>query len=134
MRTVIPSEHDEQVALFEWAYLAQGRWPELAMLYAIPNGGHRHKAVAAKMKAEGVKAGVLDICLPVPRGQYHGLYVEMKKQKGGRLSDAQKWWKNMLLSQGYQVKVCHGADQGIDAIGEYLCFGKFGTGDPPVSG
>ena len=54
------SEHDEQVLIFKWARLSEGRWPELALLFAIPNGGHRHKAVAAKLKAEGVRAGVPD--------------------------------------------------------------------------
>ena len=57
------SEHQEQVALFRWAEFAIARWPELALMYAIPNGGHRHKAVAAGLKAEGVKRGVPDVCL-----------------------------------------------------------------------
>ena len=68
MSAMLASEHQEQAALFRWAWFAQVKHPALALLYAIPNGGHRHKAVAARMKAEGVKAGVPDLCLPVARG------------------------------------------------------------------
>ena len=60
----IPSEHVEQVRLFAWAKYACSTLPKLSLLYAIPNGGARHKAVAAKLRAEGVKPGVPDIsCL-----------------------------------------------------------------------
>jgi hypothetical protein len=76
------TEHDEQVALSRWVTLLQPRHPELALLHAIPNGGHRHKAVAVRLKAEGVKRGVPDLCLPVPRGGHHGLYLEMKTRQG----------------------------------------------------
>ena len=67
------SEHAEQVALFKWAEFAAARWPELTLMHAIPNGGHRNKITAARLKAEGVRAGVPDICLPVARGGWHGL-------------------------------------------------------------
>lgn len=120
MRALIPSEHDEQVAVFSWAAHAQARYVELAMLYAIPNGGHRHKAVAGKLKAEGVKSGVPDICLPVARGGYHGLYIEIKRVKGGKTSSEQKWWHNMLQRAGYHVVVCKGADDAINCLVEYL--------------
>ena len=72
------SEHDEQAALFEWATWHTSQCPELGLLFAIPNGGHRHPVVAARLKAEGVRAGVPDICLPVARKGYHGLFVELK--------------------------------------------------------
>ena len=68
------SEHDEQVALFQWAGYQLGACPELALMFAIPNGGDRHPAVAGKLRDEGVKAGVPDIFLPVPRGKYHGMF------------------------------------------------------------
>ena len=58
------SEHHEQCALFAWLRL---QWPDLDRVsFAIPNGGHRHKAVAGKLKAEGVKAGVPDIFIAYP--------------------------------------------------------------------
>ena len=77
------TEHDEQVALLKFCNLNQVKYPELALLYAIPNGGNRNIVTATKLKAEGVKAGVPDLCLPVPRGGYHGMYLEMKKIAAG---------------------------------------------------
>jgi hypothetical protein len=118
--TLVPSEHDEQVALFQWAELMKHQLPELEMMYAIPNGGMRNKVVAGKLKAEGVKAGVLDIFLPVARGEYHGLYIEMKKAIGGVVSAEQQWWINMLRAQGYCVVVCHGAGAAMVALERYL--------------
>ena len=113
------SEHDEQVALFEWAEWAEGRHPELALMYAIPNGGHRHKAVAGRMKAEGVKAGVPDICLPVARGGYHGLYIELKHGRN-KATHEQRQWIEALLSAGYFAVVAHEFDGAREVIERYL--------------
>ena len=71
-------EHDEQVTVIEWADTHSKKFPELAWLFAIPNGGHRSKAQAGKLKAEGVRKGVADLCLPVARHGYNALYIEMK--------------------------------------------------------
>jgi len=117
---IVPTEDAEQARIFEWAFWAKGTMPELDMLYAVPNGGYRSKATAGRMKATGTKAGVPDMCLPVPRGRYHGLYIELKRQKGGTVSPAQKMWILKLSEQGYLAKVCHGADEAIDLIKAYL--------------
>ena len=90
------------------------------MLYAVPNGGNRNIVTARKLKAEGVKPGVPDVCLPVPRGDYHGLYVEMKRQKGGVVSPEQKAWLQALKGQGYRAEVCKGAAEAWDVIREYI--------------
>lgn len=113
------SEHAEQAALIEWAANVCPRVPELALLYAIPNGGHRTKGTAGRMKAEGTKAGVPDLCLPVARGGHHGLYVEMKV-KGGAVSDKQKHWIARLRDQGYRVEVCWSTEAAARALEDYL--------------
>ncbi len=113
------SEHDEQAALMGWAILQTGVWPELRLLFAIPNGGHRHKAVAAKMVAEGVKRGVPDVCLPVPRGDHHGLYIEMKYGRNGTSPD-QDAWLEALAGQGYKTAVCYSFEAAQRVITEYL--------------
>lgn len=115
-----PYEHDEQAALFEWAGWMAGRWPELEYMHAIPNGGDRNKVVAAKLRAEGVKAGVPDIFLPCPRGGFHGLYIEMKRTRGGRVSREQQRWIDGLRAQGYRVEVCAGFDAAKKTIEEYM--------------
>ena len=123
----IPTEHDEQVALFDWANVMSARYPVLELIHAIPNGGLRNKITARKLKKEGVKAGVPDVFLPVARSAKnplfwysHGLYIEMKRQKGGTVTENQKWWHEKLREQGYLVKVCKGYDEAVTVISEYL--------------
>lgn len=115
-----PSEHIEQKNLVEWAEIMAKKNPELRTLYAVPNGGDRHPATAARLKAEGVKPGVPDLVLPVARGGFHALYIEMKRQHGGRLAWPQKWWHSILAEQGNKVEVCHGFDEARRAIEDYL--------------
>lgn len=113
------SEHDEQAALFQWAALQANATPELQLLYAIPNGGHRHKAVAANLAAEGVKSGVPDICLPVARSSFHGLYIEMKYGRN-KPSDHQEAWLKALAGQGYKTAVCWSFHAALTVIEQYL--------------
>lgn len=113
------SEHQEQVTLMQWAKLHEGRWPELRLLHAIPNGGWRHPAVARGLKAEGVRAGVPDLDLPVPRGPYHGLRIELKA-KGGTATPEQRWWLHELAMFGHRAELCFGWESARDVIIEYL--------------
>lgn len=113
------TEHDEQVALFNMAWANRQQYPEARLMFAIPNGGHRHKAVAAKLRAEGVKPGIPDLFLPVARGGYHGLFIEMKA-KGGRLRTAQIEMIAALQTQGYHVEVCYGWQEAWEVIVFYL--------------
>lgn len=116
-----PTEHEEQCRVIKWAKtMAMAGRGEYSLLFAIPNGGARNAAVGGKLKAEGVKRGVPDLCLPVPKGEYHGLYIEMKKRRGGRVRKHQKQWIKRLRKQGYAAHVCRGADHAIDTIAEYL--------------
>ena len=119
-RPPCPLEHDEQAALIQWAEIASRSNHALALLFAIPNGGERHKAVAAKLKAEGVKPGVPDLCLPVPSGDYHGLFIEMKRIRGSSTTLWQLEWIDALRQQGYRVEVCKGWEAAKDVLLEYL--------------
>lgn len=92
-------------------------------MYHIPNGGSRNKAEAARLKAQGVRAGVPDICLPAARGCYHGLYIELKRRNGGRVSEAQRGWIEYLENAGYCARVCHGWDEARETIEKYLAAG-----------
>lgn len=115
-----PSEHDEQASLFREAMLRSAQDPRWGLLLAIPNGGLRSKATASKLKAEGVRAGVPDLFLPVASRGVHGLWVELKRAKGGRVSPEQEGWAKALIEQGYCVVVCYGADEAIQQIRGYL--------------
>ena len=113
-------EAQEQRALFDWAAYAQNRWPELGMLYHIPNGGSRDPREAHNLRMQGVKPGVPDICLPVPRGGYAALYIELKRKSGGVLSDNQRVWLKALSRAGNRAVVCRGFDEARETILEYL--------------
>lgn len=97
----VPSEDHEQMMLVQWF---RRTYPEVR-IFSVPNGGHRHPAVAAKMKATGVVKGVPDLFVPAWR-----LWVEMKRTKGGSLSPEQKDWRDYLQSVGYWVIVGKGAE------------------------
>jgi len=115
-----PHEDVEQTSLFIWAAYNTGRWPELELMYHIPNGGSRNKAEAARLKAQGVRSGVPDVCLPVARHGHHGLYIEMKRQTGGTVSKEQKKWIDALLQQGYFACVCKGWEMAALVIEQYM--------------
>lgn len=112
-------EHLEQVTLMRWAALHERRYPELRLLYHIPNGEYRPKATAARLKDAGCKSGVPDLDLPVARGPWHGLRIELKA-KGGRTSSAQAQWIKDLNAEGYLARVCTGWTAARDLILEYL--------------
>ena len=113
------SESAEQSALFEWRDVTIRQIPELSMLFAIPNGGWRHPATAKRLKAEGVQPGVPDVFLPVGRGGYLGLWIEMKVPRNV-LSNAQSAWLEALRKQGHKVKVAYAWTEARDYIVEYL--------------
>lgn len=122
-------EFQMQCALIQWLAYEIKNYPELKWLYAIPNGGKRHVVVAAQMKAMGVKAGVWDLCLPVPHGKFHGLYVEMKSDDGD-LTPAQRDFGDFIASVGYAVMVCRSADEARDSILRYINLGAFNQENP----
>ena len=113
------TESQEQIQIFEWAALMVNKIPELAELWHCPNGSHRHKAVAAKLRREGVKAGIPDIFLLVPKNGFHGLAIELKAN-GKHPTKAQKEWLERLVKNGYLAVVCHGFEDARDMILDYL--------------
>lgn len=119
-KDMTPTEAQEQKALFEWAKLQERRYPALELLHAIPNGGSRNPIEARHLKEQGVKAGIPDICLPVPGRHHTALYIELKRKKGGRVSDAQKRMIFELKKYGNMAVVCYGWEQARDAILNYL--------------
>ena len=125
-RAPVPTESVEQQLLFRWARFYVSKYPELALLYHIPNGGSRRKSEAGRFKAEGVKAGVPDLFLPAARENFNGLYIEMKRKAGGRVSADQKVWIDALSKQGYAVRVCLGWEDAARTLEKYLQLGEFG--------
>lgn len=110
-----PLESEEQAALFEWA----AYYPELKWMFAIPNGGTRNPREARNLKRQGVKAGVSDIFLPLSRGKYNGLFIELKVGKN-KPTNKQNEFINYANRQGYAAIVCYGFREAQAAITKYL--------------
>jgi hypothetical protein len=115
----VQHEAKEQEAIFQWARLQENVHTELKLLFAIPNGGSRHKLEAYSLKRQGVKSGLPDMMLPIARENYHGLFIELKVGKN-KTSESQNYWLEQLEKQGYRVHICYGFEQTRETILEYL--------------
>jgi hypothetical protein len=119
---MIPTEAQEMMALFRWARLKRidGVCIGDYMIH-IPNGGSRHKLEAKNLKAQGVKAGVSDIFLAIPRWDYAGLWLEMKRRGGlGKVTDKQREWLTRMNLTGYKTHIACGWEQASECILDYL--------------
>jgi hypothetical protein len=126
------SESTEQIALFEWARFQAKKTPELNLLFAVPNAGIRSSIIGARMKLEGLRAGVPDMFLPIARKAYHGLAIELKIGKNKittkkqmqrnkkNENNSQEWWLEELNKQGYYAVVCYGFEEAKNTIINYL--------------
>lgn len=113
------TEHAHQCALMCWCALNFNIYPELKLIFAIPNGGERNIIVASRLKAEGVKSGVPDLFLPVARHDCHGLFIEMKKLDG-TIGKNQPQWEKDLTEQGYGHAYCYGWEAAVSVLKSYL--------------
>jgi hypothetical protein len=121
------TEHAEAAMFMRAVRDAEADWPELRWLFAVPNGGKRSRKTAADLKAEGVKPGVPDYLLPVPRGGAVGLALELKTATG-RVRPEQREWLAHLEAAGWQVAVVRGWEAAWAVTRDYM------AGDGPDEG
>lgn len=115
-------QHKEELeaqALFTWVTLNEAAYPELALFFAVPNGGKRNKFEAYRLKRTGVRAGVSDYILLAARGGYYGLALELKVGKN-KLTDSQEIFFINAIEAGYKTAVCYGAEAAIEELLHYL--------------
>lgn len=119
------TEAKHQATVFKWARQpsVRAKWPELALLHHIPNGGSRDAVEGRHLREQGVKPGVPDLHLPVARGKYHSLYIEMKNEDG-KTSPEQDWWGERLATEGNMWEVCHGWRHAIRVLEWYLTLSR----------
>lgn len=114
-----PTEHEEQA---QFVRMVESAYPPdvAALLFAVPNGAYKSKFGGVKFKSEGLRAGVPDLFFAYPHKGFGGLFLEMKRRRGGRLSEAQRYYIDLLRGQGYAVEVCKGCDEAFAALSRYL--------------
>lgn len=126
---LVPKEEDEAKYLTEWAHYRVWNGLRLSrILIAIPNGAYlgadaKTRAITmGKLKERGVRPGVFDYLLPVPcwRLKLPGLWVELKRTKGGVVSDEQKEFEADMIALGWKTQVCKGWVQASECIDRYL--------------
>lgn len=119
MQSYKSCEEIEQISLFQWAAFAENKYPELKLMYHVPNEGKRSAVTGSRLKQAGLKPGVPDIVLPVARGGYIGLYIELKYGKN-KVTENQKMWLRELHEQKHLTAVCYGWAQARELIENYL--------------
>jgi len=122
----VPTERQEQKWLIQWCDQNAHLIPALGRVYAIMNaGGYSGGFAANKLRVieavrQGVRKGYPDIGLDVARGGYHGLRIEIKRERGGTTAPEQREWHEWLREQGLRVEVCKGFEEARDVLLEYL--------------
>lgn len=116
------SEQQHQLNVIAWSEVMRAEFPELRLMFHVANERICDPRQGANLRRLGVRRGVPDLCLPVPRGRYHGLFIELKTEKG-HTSDEQEWWGENLSAQGYLWRVCHGWEAAVTVIQQYLSYG-----------
>ena len=125
-RLLVPLEKHDQANLFNWAEYQTFNYPELDLMYAIPNAGgytggfKKNKGRVIQMRKQGVKKGVPDIHLPVARGYWHSLYLELKRGDDDKLKPDQEVWATKLREAGNYVALASGFVNACDIIVGYL--------------
>jgi hypothetical protein len=113
------SEDDLQIACFEWIELMRPAHPILEWVIHVPNGGKRPRGAAGKLKAMGVKPGVLDVLLPLPYNGWSGLAIEMKVG-ANKTTEQQDDWLAVFHASGYYTAVCYSAEEFMAHVNKFL--------------
>jgi VRR-NUC domain len=116
--STVPTEYQEQCDLIAWCDRHQDL--RVCLIYSHLNGMRTGLGTAIKAKRSGARNGIPDLFLPVPSNGYHGLYIELKRLKGGVVSAEQKAWGKQLKLLGYQWVLCRGCNEAKLEIAGYL--------------
>lgn len=116
IKKLLPNEHQVQSAFFD---LVRWKYPRCELIYAVPNGGFRHKRTAMKLKREGVKAGVWDVSVDIPADNIHGMKIEFKVGKK-LLTEEQHKMQNAYMKIGYFCTIEFDAEKALKSLDDYL--------------
>jgi hypothetical protein len=119
MREYGMTESQIQQDCLRWFAVQYPMLAQEGMLFHIPNEGIRLGGMGARMKREGIVRGVADLCLCVPKGGYHALYIEMKKP-GSYQRPEQKEWQRNVEKYGNRYVVCKTVEEFQNEVISYL--------------
>lgn len=129
------SEHATQSSFVTWCKWNEGKYPALKLAFSIPNGAHlagdaRLRAIKMRnLKAEGLRVGVPDWCLPVPRHSFSGLFIEFKHDKN-KANSEQLEYIALLRSEGHRAVICYSVEEAIKEVENYLVVSHITTDTP----
>lgn len=110
-------EHRIQTAMVNWFRL---QYPKMRHnLFAVPNGGRRDAVSGARLKAEGVLAGVADLILLKSNRFYGALLIETKTRTG-KQRESQKEWEAKITADGYKYVIVRSLDDFMKEVKSYL--------------
>lgn len=125
----LESERKAQQRLVAWMCEAK------ILHFAIPNGANVSPHHRQTLVSEGLSAGCPDLCIPLARGSYHGLFIELKREDGGSgLSELQKKWIASLNHQGYYAVECRGYQRAKECVEWYLSLSDYDAGGEGTNG
>ena len=114
------TEATEQRRIIAYCQSMSAYNEDYKMIYHIPNEGKRKERTGSNLKREGMKKGVPDLCIAVPKFNLHGLYIELKLDSKKKISEEQIEWIEDLRKRGYAATVCYGADEAMTLITAYI--------------
>lgn len=113
-------ESEIQKKFFEFIAIFEGRHPELRMFFSIPNGANKGFTARRLFKKTGLRSGIPDVLGCIAKQGKHGIFLEFKREKSGKISENQRRWQHDLRSWNYQVEVCYSAEEAINVVIDYL--------------
>lgn len=119
MPSLVPTEKQEHLAFMDWVRMQPNALIRAAIIH-IPNQANHDARYGRVLKQMGLRAGVSDFFLPIPRNNYSGLWLELKRVSGGRENISQKNWIDLMRSLAYRAEFAYGAEHAINLVKEYM--------------
>ncbi len=119
MRVTIKKEKYEQSAFFDYVKIKAKTDERYNLIFAVPNGGSRHKLEAVNLKRQGLVAGIPDVLVDIPNKRYHGLRIEFKVGSN-KLTTNQQKYISLYNKYRYKAVVCYSCEAAIKELEDYL--------------
>jgi hypothetical protein len=117
-KNTVAEKYDEYTTQVEVVNWFEKTYPDV-LIYHAGNEGKRSKITGHRLKMMGVRAGVPDLTICWAEGGYHGLYIELKSEKG-KVSVDQKKTIDKLRKADYLVAISRTYEETVTLIYLYM--------------